>query len=455
MKGNDYQFSVVNSLFNKVLRGRENPILRLALPSVVTNITVPLLGLVDTAVVGHMGRPEYIGAIAIGTTIFSMIYWIFAFLRMGTTGIVSQAYGAHDEAAEALGLVRSVKWALGISAALLLLQSPLLSAALWLMEPEAEIAVWAAEYFRVCIWGAPAALLNYSLTGWYIGMQNTRVPMWTAILQNLLNIAATLVFVFVLDWGVAGVAAGTILGLYGGVAFAISRLPRSILLNGNDTTYDGRLPSMGVVGGTLFLRTLCLVAVTVYFTTAGSRMGGLYLDANALLMQFFIIFSYFTDGLANAAEALSGKFAGARDGQGLRSTVRQLFGMGFVLALAFTLLYVFAGSWFLSLLTNQAAVVAVARDYLPWVCAIPFVSLAAFIWDGVFIGMTATREMFLSMLAAAITFFAIWFLLGPGNHILWLSFLSYLCARSVVQGILWVRLRSPLRVWDSSGTSLS
>ncbi|MBR4758019.1 MAG: MATE family efflux transporter, partial [Bacteroidaceae bacterium] len=188
----------------------------------------------------------------------------------------------------------------------------------------------------------------------------------------------------------------------------------------------------------IFLRTLCMVAVTVYFTTAGSRLGGLYLDANALLVQFFIIYSYFTDGLANAAEALSGKFVGRGDRQGLRVIVRQLFCWGGGLALFFTLCYVFGGSWILSILTNQQAVVRTALAYMVWVYAVPFVALAAFVWDGVYIGMTATRQMFLSMFVAAIVFFALWFLLGNryGNHALWLAFLAYLATRGLMQTLL-------------------
>ena len=442
----NFQFSTFNS----------NRILRLALPSVVTNITVPLLGLVDTTIVGHMGRAEYIGAIAIGTTIFNMVYWIFGFLRMGTTGIVSQAHGAGDEAAIRDGLVRSLMLGLLISLCLLLLQTPLLRFALWLMQPEAEVSLYATQYFRVCIWGAPAMLASYSLTGWFIGMQDTRTPMRMAILQNLLNIACTSLFVFAFGMGVRGVALGTVVGLYVGVLYA-SLSEKLKMKNEKLLPFDLQGAghsifnfSLFTLHFSLFMRTLCLVAVTVYFTTAGSRLGGLYLDANALLMQFFIIYSYFTDGLANAAEALSGEYVGRQDGVGLRLVVRSLFCWGLGLALVFTVLYATCGSWFLSLLTNQQPVLETACPYLPWIVAIPLVALAAFIWDGVYIGMTATRRMFLSMLVAAIVFFVSWFLLhsftqaqgdyllGPrfGNHALWFSFLAYLGTRSLMQTLL-------------------
>ena len=460
-----------NSIFHIQSSIFSSPILKLALPSVVTNITVPLLGLVDTTIVGHMGRAEYIGAIAIGTTIFNMLYWLFAFLRMGTTGIVSQAFGARDQRLVSESLRRSLLWALLIALALIALQTPLLRFSLWLMKPEPELAQYASEYFRVCIWGAPAMLASYSLTGWFIGMQDTRTPMWMAILQNLTNILCTLLFVFVLHLGVRGVALGTVIGIYAGVFYATTRLTPltpSLLARGSDfirtltaplpkregmgESPSPLLPSLGGVGGGLFLRTLCLVAVTVYFTTAGSRLGGLYLDANALLMQFFIVFSYFTDGLANAAEALSGEYVGRRDREGLLRVVRQLFLWGFGLALVFTALYASCGSLFLSLLTNQQAVVQTAHAYLPWVVAIPLVAFCAFVWDGVYIGMTRTTHMFVSMLVSALVFFASWFLLHHftqsqadfrasqfGNHALWFSFLAYLGTRSLMQTVLFPR----------------
>ena len=209
-----------NSIFHIQSSIFSSPILKLALPSVVTNITVPLLGLVDTTIVGHMGRAEYIGAIAIGTTIFNMLYWLFAFLRMGTTGIVSQAFGARDQRLVSESLRRSLLWALLIALALIALQTPLLRFSLWLMKPEPALAQYASEYFRVCIWGAPAMLASYSLTGWFIGMQDTRTPMWMAILQNLTNILCTLLFVFVLHLGVRGVALGTVVGIYAGAIYA-------------------------------------------------------------------------------------------------------------------------------------------------------------------------------------------------------------------------------------------
>ena len=433
----------------------QNPILQLALPSVVTNITVPLLGLVDTTIVGHMGRVEYIAAVAIGSTIFNMLYWLFGFLRMGTTGIVSQAHGAGNEQAIREGLIQSLMVGLFISLCLLLLQVPLLRLCLWLMNPSEEVPLYTSTYFRTCIWGAPAMLASYSLTGWFIGMQDTRTPMFMAILQNLLNILCTLLFVYVFHLGVTGVALGTVVGLFGGCIYALRNeklrmknqhlIPHSLtsslphfLTPSPSHSLTSSLPHFLTSSLSLFLRTLCLVAVTLYFTTAGSRMGTLTLDANALLMQFFIVYSYFTDGLANAAEALSGECVGQQDKGGLHRVIRQLFLWGLGLALAFTLLYFTCGAWFLSLLTNQQSVTLFALPYLPWLYAVPLVALAAFVWDGVYIGMTLTTRMFLSMFVSAIVFFALWFLLGDSydNHALWLAFLVYLGTRSLMQTLL-------------------
>lgn len=445
-----------NPIFSFQLSTFNAKILRLALPSVVTNITVPLLGLVDTAVVGHMGASEHIAAVAIGTTIFSMTYWLFGFLRMGTTGLVSQAHGAGDEAVIRGGLLQGLSIGFLISALLLLLQTPLLHFALWLMQPEAEVARLASDYFRVCIWGAPAMLSTYVLTGWFIGRQDTRTPMRMAILQNLLNIIFTLVFVYGFGLGVRGVALGTVVGLYAGAAFGAQRArredrgrresvwEREQREQSRSVWSEASVRSVFSVFSVyiyIFLRTLCLVAVTVFFTSAGSRMGTLTLDANTLLMQFFIVFSYFTDGLANAAEALSGEHVGKKDRAGLLATVGGLFRWGFALAFLFTVVYAAAGPWLLSLLTNQQAVTSFALRYLAWIVAVPLVSVAAFVWDGIYIGMTLTRRMFLSMFLSAIVFFVLWFLLGPrfGNHALWLSFLSYLATRSLMQTALFPR----------------
>jgi len=404
---------------------------------------VPLLSLVDTAIVGHMGSPSYIGAIAIGATIFNMVYWIFAFLRMGTTGMVSQAHGAGNQPLKLLILRKSLLTGLIISIAVLLLQIPFLGFMFLLLSPETAIAPLTSQYFHICIWGAPAVLAQYSLTGWFIGVQDTRSPMWIAILQNLINIAASTFLVFVCHLRIEGVALGTVLAQWSGFLMSVTILFRKYGISFRQiasipegVTLSGR--QFFSVNGNLFLRTLCMIAVMTYFTSAGSRMGNDILSANSLLMQFFILFSYFTDGLANAAEALSGRYAGAGDQGMLRRTISALFAWGLAVSLVFTLLYVALGHPLLHLFTDQQGIILVAHDYLPWIYAVPLLGLMAFVWDGVFIGLTQTRGMLIATATAMLVFFSLWFLLRFHllNHALWLAFVSYLFTRGFVQTIL-------------------
>ena len=414
-------------------------ILRLALPSVVTNITVPLLALADTAIVGHLGQAAFIGATAIGGTIFSMIYWIFAFLRMGTTGLVAQARGRQDRSEARTILVRALRLSVCISTLLLILQVPILRVALYFMAPAPEVSQLASLYFRIVVWGAPAVLAQYVLTGWYIGEQDTRSPMLVALAQNLLNVALSLTLVYVARMGYAGVAMGTVLSQWAGLFFAIGLLRPYIRrakssLPPVDTTETATWRQMLRVNSDIFLRTVCLVAVTVSFTAAGSRQGELTLSANMLLMQLFILYSYFTDGLANAAEALAGKWDGAGCRRELHQTVRCLFAQGAVVSAAFCLLYLLSGRTLLALLTNVETVRLTAATYLPWASLIPIVALPAMVWDGVFIGLTWTRGMLGSMFLAMCLFFVLLTCCQKlGNHALWLAFDSYLLARGTIQ----------------------
>lgn len=429
-------------------------ILRIALPSIASNITVPLLGLIDLAIVGHLDSPAYIGAIAVGGTVFSMIYWIFAFLRMGTTGLSAQAFGGNNREALVNTVLRSCGVALCIGLLLIVLQSPVGRLALHLMAPADEVRAHAALYFGICIWGAPAVLGQYSLTGWFLGVQEARYPFYVALLQNVTNIACSLLFVYAFHWGVAGVAAGTLVAQYAG--WGASLLLARVIYNRYKTGFRFRLNALWeraelarffTVNRDIFLRTLCLVSVTSYFTSAGARQGDIILAVNALLMQYFILYSYFMDGIAFAGEALSGRFAGAGQNEALRRTVGHLFQWGGVLALLFTLFYWGGGQAFMALLTDQAAVTEAARPYLPWVCLVPAAGLMAFIWDGVFIGLTATRQMLLSMAAATAMFFGVFFALEGAwaNHALWLAFVLYLFTRGAVQTFFYPALAKRVR----------
>lgn len=438
------------------LDDKNKEILRLALPSIVSNITVPLLGLVDLMVVGHIGNEAYISAIAVGTMIFNVMYWLLGFLRMGTSGMTSQAFGRADKA-ECIGiLVRSLTIGLAFGLSFILAQRGLEWGLLRLMNTPEASWDYVATYFRIVIWGAPAMLGLYGLTGWFIGMQDTRTPMVVAILQNIVNILTSLSLVFALGWGITGVATGTLLAQWIGFLVALlSAWKRVSKFNkarkgtslGQSTwanfthilSVKGAWIDFFLVNKDIFLRTLCLIAVNFYFTSAGGKQGTMLLAVNTLLMTLFTIFSYVMDGFAYAGEALSGKYYGAGDKQGLRITIRRLFAFGGLMTLLFTGLYVIGGTGFLHLLTDDATVVEAARPYLPWACLIPVVGVTAFILDGVFIGLTDTKGMLFSTVIAMLSFFAVYlgFRGNLANEALWLAFLTFLLMRGLAS-MVWM-----------------
>ncbi|MEJ8762191.1 MATE family efflux transporter [Phocaeicola sp. HCN-40430] len=418
-------------------------ILHIAIPSIISNITVPLLGLVDVTIVGHLGSASYIGAIAVGGMLFNMIYWIFGFLRMGTGGLTAQAYGQHNTQESTRILLRSLSVSLLLALALLVLQYPIRLIAFMLIDASPEVQELATRYFHICIWGAPATLGLYSFTGWFIGMQNSRYPMYIAITQNIVNIAASLFFVFVLHMKVEGVALGTLIAQYAGVIMAyllcISHYhPFRQQVQRMQLFEQNAMKRFFLVNRDIFLRTLCLVAVTVFFTSTGATYGDVVLAVNTLLMQLFTLFSYIMDGFAYAGEALSGKYTGSNDKIRLHQTVRNLFGWGSAMALLFTLTYLWGGQNFLQLLTNNTEVIAASGTYLLWTVAIPFCGFSAFILDGVCIGTTSTHIMLKSMATASALFFGVYFLCSGswGNHALWMAFLVYLAVRGLMQGYL-------------------
>ena len=426
---------------------RDRQILQIALPSIVSNITVPLLGMIDVAIVGHMGSPVYIGAVAVGSMIFNLVYWLFGFLRMGSSGLTSQALGRRDFTEVIRLLVRSTTIALGIALMLILLQVPMKWVAFELIGPTADVAPIAQTYFYIVIWGAPAVLGLYSLSGWYIGMQNTRFPMFISIMQNVVNILASLTLVYGFGMKIEGVALGTVIAQYAGFIVALGLLLR----------YYGRLRGYLVLRGTfvreamgrffhvnsdIFMRTLCLVAVNLFFTSAGARSGAVILSVNTVLMQLYLFFSYFMDGFAYAGEALGGKTYGARNVAAFRETLHRLWIWALIVTLAYTLLYIGGGRWIVGILTDEAQVLEASQEYLCWIWLIPAAGAAAFIWDGVFIGITATRGMLVSSFLSALGFFIVYLLAEShlGNHGLWLAMIIYLALRGILQTI-WYRSR--------------
>ena len=420
-------------------------ILHLAIPSIVSNITVPLLGLVDVTIVGHLGATAYIGAIAVGGLLFNILYWNFGFLRMGTSGLTSQAYGRKDKDAEIRILVQAVSVGLFSALAMLILQYPIERLAFRLLDTSAEVEQYTVTYFRICIWGAPAVLAQYGFTGWFIGMQNSRYPMYIAIVMNVINIVCSSCFVFLFGMKVEGVALGTVVAQYSGVMMAWWLWFYNYKELRGRITFRGSLQLMAMrrffaVNRDIFLRTLCLIGVTTFFTSTGARQGDVILAVNTLLMQLFTLFSYIMDGFAYAGEALSGRYVGACNLVQLKRAVKALFGWGVGLSLVFTLLYGIGGENFLGLLTNDTVVIETAGHYFYWVLAIPLAGFAAFLWDGILIGATATRFMLWSMLVASGSFFVIYYCFSgaTNNHMLWLAFLVYLALRGGMQ-TLWSR----------------
>ena len=430
-------------------------ILSLAIPSIVTNITVPLLGLVDVAIVGHMGDASYIGAIAVGTMMMNVICWLFGFLRMGTSGMTSQAYGRGDSKEAATILFQAIALGAAIGILFVLFQPLLLRLFLFFMRPSDEIRAFASVYFHVCVFGLPAALVMYGLTGWFIGMQDTRTPMTVSIFQNIVNIMTSLLLVYVFGMKVEGVALGTLTAQYSGLLLALYILRRKYashyqLLFSQFTLKPGDYSSFSYkhtlnrffrVNRDIFLRTLFLVAVNAAFTSVGSRQGDVILAVNTLLFQFFTLYSYIMDGFAYAGEAICGKYYGAGNAPSFHACIRRLFAWGVIMTVVYTAAYYFGANDILHVLSNEQTVIEASEPYLLWVALIPVAGMGAFIWDGVFIGITDSRGMLLSCFVAAIVFAIILslFFTTMGNHALWLALLSYLRARGVMQTILFWR----------------
>ena len=409
-------------------------ILKLAIPNIISNITVPLLGLVDMVLMGHQDSIAYIGAIGLGGTIFSVMYSIFSFMRAGTTGFTAQAYGANDRAEIAYSLYRSLCIALIATVLVLSLQN----AVEWLHGSE-EVLTHTSTYFHVRIWAAPAVLCLYAFNGWYIGMQNTTIPMIIAILTNVVNIVLSVVFVNAMGMGVTGVALGTVIAQYCGlltaiifllVKFRYHLIPiRRVILLQRD-----KLKRFFSVNADFMIRSILLVLSIAYFNNQSAKLGDDMLAVNMILMQFFYIFSYFTDGFAYAGEALVGRFTGGHDAKQLRQTVKLLLIWGFVIALPFTLLYALFPDWFIGLISDQPEIAAQAQPYHFYMILIPLITFAAFLWDGIYIGATAARAIRNTMLISALgVFLPASLLLMPhfGNHGLWIAFLLFMVARGL------------------------
>lgn len=419
-------------------------ILDIALPSIISNITVPLLGLIDVAITGHLGSAAYIGAIAVGGMLFNIIYWMFAFLRMGTSGMTAQAYGRKDFQEIRKLLVCSLGVALLISTALIVLAVIIRETAFFIIAPSEDVGKLARIYFNICIFGAPASLGLFAINGWLIGMQNSRTPMFIAIAQNILNIIISLSLVYGFGMKVEGIALGTVTAQWGVFLTALLMLKKQyqkIVFSETNRLAEvikqiskDDLSRFFSINKDIFLRTICLITVHFIFIAAGSRLGDTALAVNTILMQLFTLYSYFMDGFAFAGEALAGKTIGAQDRKSYNLVVRNLFIWGGIMIAAFTLTYLIGGQWFISMLTDDADVRNSAMDYRLWILLFPICGMAAFIWDGIYIGAAATHYMLLSTAAGMVIFISLNYMLYPTlqNHGLLAAFNCYLFTRGAI-----------------------
>ena len=423
------------------------------MPAIVSNVTVPLLGLCDTAVSGHLGSEIYLAAIAVGAMMLNVIIGLLVFLRMGTSGMTATAFGAGDSEGVRRVFTRAFLLGVGIGTALVILQLPLGELMLAVIAPDEEVRLFAASYFGIRVWGLPALLGVMAVSGWFVGMQSTVPPMAIAIVMNILNILLSCLLVFGFGIGFDGVAWGTAISNWAGLAMALvwaSRFRKGerLFCAPAEIFRGGGMRRFFNVNGNLFLRSSCIMAVSLGVTSAGARLGAMTLAVNVVMMQFFTLFSYFMDGFAFSGEALIGRWYGASDERMLRRSVRALLKWTSGVALLFTLAYAVGVNPVASLITDSDAVLSGVSSMRWWLVVLPAVSAWAFIYDGFFVGITDTALMARATLVASVVFYIVAFLnisdgglhIGvAGNGWLWTAFLLYLFMRGVVLAIAWRR----------------
>lgn len=419
--------------------GLNRQILALALPAIISNITVPLLGLCDTAVAGHLPEVAAIGAISVGSMMINVFCWLFGFLRMGTTGLVAQAYGARNRG-RCLGILRkSLVAACVVGVLVLVAQGALWDVLMALMKPDGDVQELTRQYYRICVWGVAPQLVIMTLTGWFIGLQNTRVPMWIAIGVNVVNVTLNVLLGLVMGYGVRGVAMGTTVSNWIGCAVAVGVCVswvrgRCGVLRTITEHADGRVAWQELFGmnGYLFVRSACIMAVSLSMTAYSARMGAVSLAANAVMMQFFLQFSYFMDGFAFAGEGLVGKYHGAGDTGMIGRSVRALLKWGAWMAVFFFTVYALFTPQITGLLTDKSVVVERMEHLKVFVMLLPPLTVLAFIFDGIYIGLGRTGVMMWSALAGMALFYVITGVSGlklDGTAVLWLAFEAYLVLR--------------------------
>lgn len=413
-------------------------ILKLAIPNILSNLTVPLLGLVDLAIMGHLDSKVYIGAIGLGGLIFNFLYMGLGFLRMGVSGFTSQALGERNLSEAIVYLTRGLTIAFVFAFVFILIQKPINWLSFTLLEGSLEVEQLASQYFYIRIWAAPAALSVFVFNGWFLGMQNAKFPMIITIAINLVNIGLNFLFVYHFNMKSDGVALATVFAQYTGLIISVI-LYLVYYKRLNKYWSFEKLKNLIAfkkfvnVNTDILIRTLCIIFVLAFFTSVSAKMGDELLAVNQLLLQFFFIFSYFIDGFANAAEALTGKYVGAKNPKKLKSILRKIFIWGTGLSIPFSIVYYFKGELLLKILTNQTSLIELAKDYYVWVAIIPMTSFVAFIWDGVFIGATASKAMRNTLLLSTFLFLMSYYALKIplGNSGLWIALNVFLLARGI------------------------
>lgn len=431
-------------------------ILNLAVPNIISNLSVPLLGAVDTALVGHLEEAYYLGAIALGGMIFNVIFWGFGFLRMGTTGLTAQAFGEEDRTGSMMTLARALTVAGLLSLMLLLLQAWIADFSFWLVEASPEVEHYTRIYFNIRIYTAPATLGLYAINGWFLGMQNARYPMIVTIVLNALNIALDVYFVYSLGMHVDGVAWGTLIARYTGLLLAVV-----LLITRYKAWLSGYVHSLLLevkalkkffsVNRDIFIRTLCLIFTFSFFTAKSASFGDVILAANSILLQLWMIVSYGTDGFAYAAESLIGRYTGAGQQKRVRLTVKYCFIWGGGIGLLASAAYAVFNVHILQIFTDQQEVIDMAMVYFSWTIAGPAVSSFSYIWDGVFVGATATVPMRDSMMIATLgCFLPVYFISVPflDNHALWMALTLFMITRGVA-----LTCYAPRHIWKARVSS--
>ena len=418
-------------------------ILRLAGPSILANITVPLVGMADLAIAGRLGDAAAIGGVAIGTMLFDLLYWNLGFLRVGTGGKAAQAYGKRDFRESVKILVQSIGTALLAALFLLIIQYFYILGAFALLHTTPQVEEMAKEYFFIRIWAAPATLSLFAFKGWFIGMQNTVSPMVTDIVVNVFNIALSILFALPLQMGIAGIALGTVAAQYIGIITAVLLMTRYYkklfkYINLKASLKLKEMKDFFILNGNLFLRSASLLLVYTGFTALSAAYGDKLLAVSTIMMKLMLLYSYMVDGFAYAGEALTGRYVGARDLFSLKKAVKLLFVWTFVIAGISTFAYLFAGEPIFRLLTNNADVLEASAPFMPWLLLVPVISCVAFMWDGIYIGATAASAIRNTMISSAALFFITYYATKGfiGIQALYLAYSVHLIVRSVMMTIM-------------------